>query len=49
LLLMLSLWACGQRACVVHHVHSEGARRCSGLWTTLWLGQVSRQSNARST
>ena len=25
LLLMLSLWACGQRACVVHHVHSEDA------------------------
>ena len=21
-LLMLALWACGQRACVVHHVHS---------------------------
>ena len=27
-LLMLALWACGQRACVVHHVHSEDARRC---------------------
>jgi hypothetical protein len=23
--LMLSLWACGQRACVVHHVHSDAA------------------------
>jgi NAD(P)-dependent dehydrogenase (short-subunit alcohol dehydrogenase family) len=23
LLLLLSLWACGQRACVVHHVHSD--------------------------
>ena len=31
LLLMLSLWACGQRACVVHHVHSEGARWCCGF------------------
>ena len=27
LLLLLSLWACGQRACVVHHVHGDvGAR-----------------------
>jgi len=25
LLLLLSLWVCGQRACVVHHVHSDDA------------------------
>ena len=31
LLLMLSLWACGQRAGVVHHVHGEGARSCCGF------------------
>jgi hypothetical protein len=26
LLLLLTLWVCGQRACVVHHVHSVAAR-----------------------
>ena len=26
LLLLLTLWACGQRACVVHHVHGVAAR-----------------------
>jgi hypothetical protein len=31
--LMLSLWACGQRACVVHHVHGKGARWRCGFWT----------------
>jgi hypothetical protein len=25
LLLLLSPWACGQRACVVHHVHSDAS------------------------
>src|SRR5271154_7274120 len=26
--LLLMLWACGQRGCVVHHVHSPGAGDC---------------------
>jgi len=26
LLLLLTLWACGKRACVVHHVHSVAVR-----------------------
>src|SRR6516165_12123099 len=26
LLLLLPLWACGQRTCVVHHVHSDVGR-----------------------
>src|ERR1700677_4400532 len=26
--LLLLLWACGQRGCVVHHVHSPGAGDC---------------------
>jgi hypothetical protein len=46
--LMLSLWACGQRACVVHHVHSEVLAGAAVLGTTLWLGQVICQSYARS-
>jgi hypothetical protein len=25
--LLLRLWACGQRSCVVHHVHSLGGDR----------------------
>jgi hypothetical protein len=25
LVFLLQLWACGQRACVVHHVHSDTA------------------------
>ena len=29
LLLLLSLWACGQRACVVHHVHSDARTSCA--------------------
>jgi hypothetical protein len=29
LLLLLLLCACGQRACVVHHVHSEAVHACA--------------------
>jgi hypothetical protein len=42
--LMLSLWACGQGACVVHHVHSDAALgRCgvcgNAVVDNVWSGQ----------
>src|SRR6266566_3678007 len=36
LLLLLSLWACGQRACVVHHVHSDAGCSSRGFVTRPW-------------
>jgi hypothetical protein len=36
--LMLSLWACGQRACVVHHVHGDAALgRCRVFWNVFLI------------
>jgi hypothetical protein len=35
-LLLLRLWACGQRSCVVHHVHSLGADNYDGEDAWQW-------------
>jgi hypothetical protein len=50
----LSLWACGQRACVVHHVHSDGdalttltARHCLADPLLDWQIKLRRKPEAR--